>query len=484
MHKKNFYAYILTIIMAVVYGQTLAPDLTWANFGADGGDLITAAATNGIAHPSGYPLYLLIARGFQWLPFKELAFRTNLLSATFAILAVLLTYLILAKKMEETLSEHDTLLAAFFGALSLGLSPLFWSQAVITEVYTLHLFFVVLLTYLLIFYPEKKNLQSFFAGLAISNHVTAILFFPTLYVLNSWKGVAKKVEWKDTLSKSIFFLLGASPYLLLPLRAARNPILNWENPVNLQNFWYLVSGRIYRASYLTDNASLVSEKLQQGSALLLEQFGLLGLILGFIGLVLLFQKSRFYGLTLWVALASLGIFFLYQAPSAPLYLLPFFLVFSLWGGMALGQGLAFLRAKNVFLPSLLLLFFAGNLLWRTPRIWDMVDASRDSRAEDFIAEVLDKAPQDAILFVEGDQAVFALWYGHYALGLRPDLVVVADDLLGYDWYQASIRAHYPSLNLPASFPWASAVISSNPERPFCGVHFYPPDHIDCFPASQ
>ena len=484
MHRKNFLAFILTIIMAVVYGQTLAPGLTWANFGADGGDLIAAAATNGIAHPSGYPLYLLIARGFQLLPFKGLAFRTNLLSATFATLTVLLTYLILAKEMRKSQPGHDDFLVAFFGALSFGLSPLFWSQAVITEVYTLHLFFVVLLTYLLLFAPERKNLQGFLVGLAVSNHLTATIFLPVIYAFNFRGQAEKKKAWKDALFQTIFFLFGASPYLVLPLRAARNPILNWENPVTWQNFLNLISGRIYRASYLMGNVSSIFEKLQQGSALLLEQFGLVGLALGFAGLVFLFQKNRFYGLTLWLALALIGIFFLYQAPSAHLYLLPFFLVFSLWGGIALGQGLVFLRVKNVFLPSLLLMFFAGNLLWRTPRIWDMVDASRDTRAEDFLAEVLDEAPQDAILFVEGDQAVFALWYGHYALGLRPDLVVVADDLLGYGWYQASIRAHYPSLNLPVSFPWASSVISSNPERPFCGVHYHPPDPIDCFPAGE
>ena len=49
-----------------VYLASLAPGLTWANFGADGGDLIAAAATGGVAHPTGYPFYLLLARLFQF----------------------------------------------------------------------------------------------------------------------------------------------------------------------------------------------------------------------------------------------------------------------------------------------------------------------------------------------------------------------------------------------------------------------------------
>src|SRR5579859_1762005 len=71
----------------LVYLSTLAPGLTWANNGADGGDLITAAATGGVAHPSGYPTYLLLVRLFLALPLGTLAFRANLFSAVCAALA-------------------------------------------------------------------------------------------------------------------------------------------------------------------------------------------------------------------------------------------------------------------------------------------------------------------------------------------------------------------------------------------------------------
>src|SRR5215472_15371775 len=70
--------------LLLVYLSTLAPGLTWANHGADGGDLITATATGGVAHPSGYPTYLILARLFLALPFGNLAWRANLLSAVCA----------------------------------------------------------------------------------------------------------------------------------------------------------------------------------------------------------------------------------------------------------------------------------------------------------------------------------------------------------------------------------------------------------------
>ncbi|MBC8446777.1 MAG: DUF2723 domain-containing protein, partial [Chloroflexi bacterium] len=70
------------LVAAAVYGCTLARTFTWRHDGADGGDLIAAAATLGVPHPSGYPTYLLLARLFLWaLPLGEPAFRVHWLSA-------------------------------------------------------------------------------------------------------------------------------------------------------------------------------------------------------------------------------------------------------------------------------------------------------------------------------------------------------------------------------------------------------------------
>lgn len=57
-----------------------------------------------------------------------------------------------------------------------------------------------------------------------------------------------------------------------------------------------------------------------------------------------------------------------------------------------------------------------------------VDSSGDIRAEIFGKIILERTPVDAIIFAEGDQAVFALWYFHFALGERPDIVIFRDCL--------------------------------------------------------
>ncbi|MFZ4849545.1 MAG: protein O-mannosyl-transferase family, partial [Caldilinea sp.] len=68
-----------------LYCGSLAPDLTWAHQGADGGELLAAAATNGVPHPPGYPLYILLLQGWLALlegvaPSTSLVWRGNLLS--------------------------------------------------------------------------------------------------------------------------------------------------------------------------------------------------------------------------------------------------------------------------------------------------------------------------------------------------------------------------------------------------------------------
>ena len=99
----------LGVLLLVIYIRTLAPGLTWANGGSDGGDLIAAAATRGIPHPTGYPLYLLLARLFQLLPVGSLAYRTNLMSAVFTTAASLLVYAVVMRQLSKARAIHRVL---------------------------------------------------------------------------------------------------------------------------------------------------------------------------------------------------------------------------------------------------------------------------------------------------------------------------------------------------------------------------------------
>jgi len=108
-----------------LYIRTLAPSLLYG----DSAEFQTIAYTMGISHPTGYPVYVLLAKLFTFLPFGDLAWRVNLISAFCAALAVTFIYL-LTRKLGAAIFP------AIYGSLALALTPLFWKHASIAEIYT------------------------------------------------------------------------------------------------------------------------------------------------------------------------------------------------------------------------------------------------------------------------------------------------------------------------------------------------------------
>jgi hypothetical protein len=62
--------------------------------------------------------------------------------------------------------------------------------------------------------------------------------------------------------------------------------------------------------------------------------------------------------------------------------------------------------------------------------------------------VLDGAPRGGVLVASGDAATFALWYARYALGRRPDVAVLNEDLLAHAWYREHVGALHRDVVVP------------------------------------
>jgi hypothetical protein len=488
---------ILAFSLMGVYLATLAPGLTWANYGSDGGDFIAAAVTGGVAHPTGYPVYLLLARLFQFLPVGSLAFRTNLMSVLAAVLTAVLVYA-LVTRAASPFSGHRNWLAGLASAYAFGLSPLLWSQAVITEVYALHALFVASILY---FFTDdlsvrfaQERLDRFLgilAGLAIGNHLTSVLLLPILFSTKFSRnpGVLPRTSlmagWqldiRGLLCRLTWLGIGLLAYLSLPLRSLANPPINWGNPVTLDGFAWLVSGKLYQDDLFVLTLSSVWERCQVIAALFLGQFGVFGLVLGLVGLIIFFKPSHLFLATIWIVVAFSAFSIIYATYDSFLYLIPVFLCFAIWIGMGLA-GLMNLFSQRFRKVGIALgLAFILILFVQAGSNWSQVDASQDLRAEQFGREVLNQAPSRAIVFAKGDRAVFTLWYFHIALQNRPDLAVVAVDLLHFDWYQRTLRSSYPDLSLPGPFPFATTVVAANPGRPVCYVEDLQLPQIQCLP---
>jgi hypothetical protein len=109
----------------------------------DDGLFVMASYFNGIAHPPGYPVFTLIGHLFSQLPFGSVAWRVHLVSALFGGLTCAVIWCI-----ARSLVPSRAIATA--SALAYGFSEVFWSQAIIAEVYTLNTFITFLVVFMLL----------------------------------------------------------------------------------------------------------------------------------------------------------------------------------------------------------------------------------------------------------------------------------------------------------------------------------------------
>src|ERR1043165_1145871 len=88
-HPTALGAVAIVIAAATLYFFTAARDIVVG----DTPELITAAATLGVAHPPGYPLFTMLGHLFSLLPLGSIPFRVNTLSVVCDSLAVGIIYL-------------------------------------------------------------------------------------------------------------------------------------------------------------------------------------------------------------------------------------------------------------------------------------------------------------------------------------------------------------------------------------------------------
>jgi len=439
----------VSIIAFVVYLATLAPGLTTSNFGTDGGDLIAAARTLGIPHPSGYPTYTLLAWLLTQLPIGVIAYRVNLLSAVCASVAVGLFCFTAQLVLPD--DRHPRLLPAIT-ALILAFSSLLWSQAVIAEVYALLMFFASLLLWLLVRWREEKRdrelwLAAFALGLALGNHLT-ILFLAPAALIYLWPERRHWLRARTLLPGVALFVLGLSVYVYLPLAARHRPPVNWGNPQTWRGFLWVVTGEQYQRFAFGLGADQVPGRISAWARLLGDQFGWWGLVISLIGAWGQWKRKRRFAVfaLIWMGLVVLYAFF-YDTGDSHMYLLPVVLLMALWWGegvyllLGLAQSLQPVWRRAALVILILLPVGSVALHWRA------VEPDDDWEAHIFIHQALDAVQPGGLIIVRADQPTFKLWYGVYAEEQRPDVQIVSGPLLAFVWYRDQIRHMYPSLVL-------------------------------------
>src|SRR5262249_2608065 len=148
-----------------------------------------------------------------------------------------------------------SLLAAWIAALALAFAPLFWSQAVIAEVYALSALLTLCLLYQLVAWDQSGDfhhlqLAALLTGLNMAHHLSVSLLAPGLigFALLS----AHRREGLRRLPQLVgLMLLPLLIYLYLPIRAHADPYINWGDTRTLPALLYHVTGRFYGPGMFT-----------------------------------------------------------------------------------------------------------------------------------------------------------------------------------------------------------------------------------------
>jgi len=237
---------------ALGYALTMAPTVSFW----DCGEFIAASNVLGIPHPPGYPLFILLGRVsillFGWI--NGPAFAVNLLSVIGSILCCLfifeITVKILPKELDERIYFGRSLrnLLGFFAASISLFGDTFWFNAVEAGSYSISMFAIMLEIWAVLKWKETLKhkyllfiLYISFLGLGL--HTFTLLPLPAILIFVLIK--SRKFPAKFFAAVAFFIILGLSSQLYLPIRSSTEPLLNENNPANIESFWDVLSRKQY-----------------------------------------------------------------------------------------------------------------------------------------------------------------------------------------------------------------------------------------------
>ncbi len=497
-------AAIAGLLVFGLYVLTLAPSTAlW-----DASEYIATAYTLGIPHPPGNSLFVMLGR--VWIVLLEftglpVAVRVNLMAAATSAGAAYFYFLIAHRVLTPMVRQKAMALVGASASVMLSATAFtVWNQSNVNEkVYTVSVLVIAAVTWLAIRWMDTRHqpgserlllLAGYLMVLGSTNHLMSVLPAPAflLFILLVSPAVfLKKSVWVRAVP---LILLGLSFNLILPLRAAQDPIINEGDPTcesvapALVSVWtngkagcealsYNLRREQYQKPPVSERMAPIGAQLttwyqyfdwqwSRGMVPSELPFGartpvsLLFLLLGGAGLWAAFKANRNLGIFLGTltGLLTLGLVF-YLNFKYGYSLNPevvdraqhevrerdyFFIAgFGLWGMLA-GIGLVwtwtvlnerFFSGKSRWLASPVLIVAFLPLVMN----WSWASRSGDYAARDWAFNLLMSVEPYAILFTNGDNDTFPLWYLQEVEGIRQDVTVVVGQYLHTDWYPKQLE---------------------------------------------
>ena len=400
----------------------------------DDGLFITTAAFAGVAHPPGYPLYIVLGWLASLVPFGSIAWRVHALSGLMGALAcACIAWIVLRRTGNRP--------AAFLAGAAFAVSEHFWSQAIIADVYTTNAAAVFLTLALVQEAAERRSTRLWLGaaavyGFGLANHHPLLILASPLFL--AFAAAARK----DFLGRLHYLV----PAAVLPTAVlygwmvwrSQQPVpINFLGPIDSwSDFLIFIDRSIYGHIDQNVNAGLTDKLLHAGhlASQALWQLGVVGGLAALWGAFASYRSGWRLGLACEVSAFAASSFLLVALLGfnyEPLRIYTFrpyplvaYGILALW----LGYGLHAL-ARNVrerapgrrrLLPALCA---ACALAVAALGIWNgrVNYRPHDRFAEEQAQAMLDIAEEDGAFVLYADPFVGPITYLHWVEGRRPDL---------------------------------------------------------------
>ncbi len=393
-------------------------------YALDSAELAAGAATLGIVHSPGYPLYLLLGHAFTWIPVGDIGFRVNLLS----VFSLALTVPLLFGLLREL---GITRWSAFASVLVFAWSYRVWSTGVTAEVYAPQLFCLAAFGWALAATrrTQKRTLKIFLPvallyGLAVAMNPPSVLLAPGLVVAflflrAPWRLciVSAAIALAVFLLSLLYFPLRYtdSALALLAGQYGADGVLRSFDLGTPQGVLWFVTGQQFGNLFFRDGFLPSGQRIADAFLLLWNNYLGFGFVIALFGVTQVWRQSRKL-MVVWLAFFLPYVYFYMNYGANDRYTM--YGPACLLGAILLAYGLDWFVGKapafiqGIVAVGLPLVFLIANL--------PLLDISHDTRVRDRAERIAEVLPINAVTF--GDWwDIIPLQYLQFVEHRRTDL---------------------------------------------------------------
>ncbi len=402
----------------------------------DAGELVSASFGLGIAHPSGYPIYIMISKLFTFLPFGNIPMKVALVSSFSTTFIVILLNRFFKK---EGFPFFVTVLAGFMILSSYS----FFGQSLIAKFYPLNTLLIFVIFYLgynaLYSYDSRIQLTiAFLFGLAAGLHQTTFLMLIplVLVVILHFRSFLKHLP-----VSVVLLILGFCVVFYLMVRSWKPVLLNMSPSGNLHQLIYT----LLRKAYGTGSSPHVAESLifidphrvihalKNTFLLIKKEFYTYSFFLFFIGLFGLFKTGKrklVYIVAAFIMYSVVLAYLTFSSPKPTLdswyivanqYYLPaflFYVVICSFGVYVIYRVLPSRLSSIAYLSlAFPLVYFPQNLF---VNFYDKNHVAYYKAIDQLFSK-----PIKSIVVFSGDNDVFQGWYEKNVEKFRDDICMLS-----------------------------------------------------------